>query len=102
MQHRVRLSDADLDLIVAALSARRAMRRTPVGRTTIDRLIARLSECTPGNPALLRAGECVHGVSLRGLCGACIERTLRSATLANRGAPPTPPIDTTARAPQSA
>lgn len=50
--HRIRLADEDIILIVAALRARRAMSRG--GREhRIDRLIARLSEGSRGNPKWL-------------------------------------------------
>lgn len=49
--HRVRLTDADLDLIVAALRARGAMTRG-LRRHRIERLAERLSEMAPGNPKL--------------------------------------------------
>jgi hypothetical protein len=51
-EHRVRLEDEDLALIVAALKARRAM-STGLREHRIDRLIARLAEMTPGNPKWL-------------------------------------------------
>ena len=47
--HRIRLSDDDVLLIAAALKARAAMTRGP-RRHRIERLAARLLECTPGNP----------------------------------------------------
>src|ERR1700686_4130014 len=89
MQHRIRLSDADIDLITAALAARRAMRRSEAGRRELDNLIARLDNCAPGNPALLRSGECIHGVPLADLCEKCRARTLRHVRLDRDVAPPT-------------
>lgn len=47
--HRIRLTDQDVALIVAALKARRAMTES-VRQHHVDRLIARLSEGTRGNP----------------------------------------------------
>jgi hypothetical protein len=47
--HRVRLNDEDLALILAALRSRRAMTRGPRGHR-VDRLVARLAEMTRGNP----------------------------------------------------
>jgi len=52
--HRIRLTDQDVALILAALRARRAMARE-LREHHIDRLIARLAEMAPGNPKL------VHG-----------------------------------------
>jgi hypothetical protein len=47
--HRVRLSDEDLALIVAALRARAAM-SGPMRRHRIERLATRLAEGARGNP----------------------------------------------------
>jgi N6-adenosine-specific RNA methylase IME4 len=47
--HRIRLSDDDLSLIVAALKARAAM-AGPLRRHRIDRLAERLAEGVRGNP----------------------------------------------------
>ena len=47
--HRVRLTDDDIDLIVAALKARAAM-AGPKRRHRIERLAARLAERSTGNP----------------------------------------------------
>jgi len=47
--HRIRLTDEDLDLIVAALRARAAMTRS-LRRHRIERLAERLAELAPGNP----------------------------------------------------
>ena len=52
-EHRIRLTDDDLALIVASLAARRAMSRA-VRRERIDALVERLSECARGNPAFRR------------------------------------------------
>jgi hypothetical protein len=49
--HRVRLTDEDLELIVAALRARRAM-ATGLREHRVDRLVARLAEMSRGNPKL--------------------------------------------------
>jgi hypothetical protein len=46
---RIRLSDEDLSLIVAALRARAAM-AGPIRRHRIERLATRLAEGTRGNP----------------------------------------------------
>jgi len=49
IDHRVRLTDTDLDVIVSALRAR----LSGVGdlrREYIERLVLRLEEMTPGNP----------------------------------------------------
>ena len=48
-QHRVRLTEKDLALILAALNARRAMTRG-LRRHRTERLYERLSEMTRGNP----------------------------------------------------
>ena len=48
--HRIRLTDEDMVIIGAALRARLAMRRGPK-RIATRRLMDRLAECTPGNPA---------------------------------------------------
>jgi hypothetical protein len=50
--HRVRLADEDIALIVAALKSRRAMARG-LREHRVDRLVARLSEMTRGNPKWL-------------------------------------------------
>lgn len=50
--HRIRLQDADIALIVAALKSRRAM-TGGVRQHHVDRLIARLEEGTRGNPRWL-------------------------------------------------
>lgn len=47
--HRVRLTDEDAELIVAALNARRAG-LTGGRRLRLDQLVERLSEMRPGNP----------------------------------------------------
>lgn len=47
--HRVRLNDEDLSLIVAALRARAAM-AGPLRRHRIERLADRLADLAPGNP----------------------------------------------------
>ena len=49
--HRIRLTDDDIALIVAALRARRAMSRGLRGHR-VDRLVARLAEAGRGNPKL--------------------------------------------------
>lgn len=49
--HRIRLSDDDLGLIVAALKARAAM-AGPMRAHRITRLADRLGECSRGNPKL--------------------------------------------------
>ncbi len=47
--HRIRLTDEDIELLLAALRSRRAMRSgLPLHR--VDRLVARLSEASRGNP----------------------------------------------------
>lgn len=48
-QHRVRLTDQDIDLIVAALRARRAG-LSGVSREECEWLALRLAEMRPGNP----------------------------------------------------
>jgi hypothetical protein len=50
--HRIRLADEDIALIVSALRARRAMSQG-LREHRIDRLIARLSEGSRGNPKWL-------------------------------------------------
>ena len=49
MDHRIRLSDDDLALIVASLRARAAM-AGPVRKHRVDRLATRLAEGGRGNP----------------------------------------------------
>lgn len=49
MDHRIRLTDEDIVLIVAALRARRAMSRA-AREHRIDRLIERLADLARGNP----------------------------------------------------
>lgn len=49
MDHRIRLTDDDLALIVAALKARAAMTRG-LRRHRIERLALRLAELSRGNP----------------------------------------------------
>ena len=51
MDHRIRLSDDDIVLIVASLRARAAM-AGELRRHRIERLAARLAECSRGNPKL--------------------------------------------------
>lgn len=53
--HRVRLTDEDIALIVAALKARAAM-AGPMRRHRIERLASRLAEGQRGNPKW-RIGE---------------------------------------------
>jgi len=50
--HRIRLTDDDIALIVAALHARAAM-TSGLRRHRIDRLAARLAEAQRGNPKWL-------------------------------------------------
>jgi hypothetical protein len=47
--HRVRLTDTDLSLIVSALRARAAM-CTGMRRHQVERLAERLGDVAPGNP----------------------------------------------------
>jgi hypothetical protein len=49
--HRIRLSDEDIALIIAALRARRAM-SAGLREHRIDRLMTRLGEGKRGNPKL--------------------------------------------------
>lgn len=49
MQHRIRLTDDDLALIIASLRARAAM-AGPLRRHRVERLADRLAELSPGNP----------------------------------------------------
>ena len=48
-EHRLRLTDEDLDLIVAALRSRMAMTRGP-RRHRVARLVERLADIGRGNP----------------------------------------------------
>jgi hypothetical protein len=48
-EHRLRLTDSDIALLVAALRARRAM-TTGARAHRVQRLIDRLTECVRGNP----------------------------------------------------
>lgn len=50
--HRIRLTDSDLALIIASLKARKTM-TSRLRRHQVERLIARLTECAPGNPMFL-------------------------------------------------
>ena len=50
--HRIRLSDEDIALIVSALRSRRAMAKG-LREHRVDRLVARLSEGSRGNPKWL-------------------------------------------------
>jgi hypothetical protein len=52
MDHRIRLTDEDLELIVAALRSRAAMTRN-LRRHRVERLAARLAEMSRGNPKWL-------------------------------------------------
>lgn len=52
MDHRVRLSDDDIALIVAALRSRAAMTRS-LRRHRIERLASRLAEGVRGNPKFI-------------------------------------------------
>jgi hypothetical protein len=47
--HRIRLSDDDIALLVAALRARAAMTRG-LRNHRVERLATRLAELSPGNP----------------------------------------------------
>lgn len=49
--HRIRLDDYELDLIVSALRARRAMVKNPGKRGNLESLILRLADRQPGNPS---------------------------------------------------
>jgi len=49
-KHRIRLTDEEMVVIAASLRARLAMRRGAT-RIVTERLLARLDECSPGNPA---------------------------------------------------
>jgi antitoxin component of MazEF toxin-antitoxin module len=49
--HRIRLDDEALELIVSALYARTAA-VSPKRRTKLLRLAERLADCAPGNPRL--------------------------------------------------
>jgi hypothetical protein len=50
--HRIRLSSEDIALIIRALTCRLAM-TSGLRRHRVERLRARLFECTPGNPKLI-------------------------------------------------
>lgn len=54
--HRIRLTDDDLSLIIAALRAREAM-TTKLRRHHVRRLIERLDQVSPGNPKWLISEE---------------------------------------------
>ena len=54
-EHRIRLNDEDIALIVAALTARAGMARG-ARLHRVNRLVARLSECQRGNPQWLLDG----------------------------------------------
>lgn len=47
--HRIRLSDEDVALIIRGLRCRAAMTRG-LRKHHVERLAARLAECVPGNP----------------------------------------------------
>src|ERR1051326_5442910 len=93
MIHRVSLSDADLDLLVSALRARRAMLKARSTREHLDYLIARFLDCTRGNPHVIRGGRCVHGLPQAARCDRCVERIQLLAGLANQQERPTSPSD---------
>lgn len=64
--HRIRLSDDDIDLIVAALRARRAM-TSDLRRHRIERLASRLADLARGNPKWrLDESEQAHEDELEG------------------------------------
>jgi hypothetical protein len=67
-QHRVRLTDDELSLVVSALRARLAMMRG-ARRQWASRLIERLDEGVPGNPSW-RFGWESHGDLVERLFGA--------------------------------
>jgi hypothetical protein len=48
-EHRIRLSDEDIAILLRGLSARAAMTKG-LRRHRIERLAGRLAECSPGNP----------------------------------------------------
>ena len=60
--HRIRLNDEDLDLVVAALYARAAA-LSPKSRQRVLRLAERLAECAPGSPKLRFAWDDAAEVS---------------------------------------
>jgi hypothetical protein len=66
MDHRIRLSDDDIELIVAALRSRAAMTHG-VRKHRLERLVTRLSEGARGNPKLtLGKYEQTHENNLSG------------------------------------
>ena len=58
--HRIRLDDSDLELIVASLRARLAM-TGGARRAQMERLITRLQDVAPGNPAWRLGGTGGYG-----------------------------------------
>jgi len=70
--HRIRLTDDDIALIVSALRARAGM----AGAERLDRcarLVERLTEGARGNPQF-RAPRCIHDVPLTLPCVRCQKR----------------------------
>lgn len=89
MQHRIRLSDADLDLLIASLRARRAMVKGVAQREHLQNLVDRFVDCTRGNPHLVKGGRCVDGVPLAVRCDRCRARSAQASALASLATQPT-------------
>jgi ribosomal protein L44E len=71
-QHRIRLDDDDIALIVSALRSRAGM----AGAERLDRcarLVERLTEGSRGNPKF-RTPRCIHDVPLELPCARCRKR----------------------------
>lgn len=63
--HRVRLDDHELALVVSALKARAAGLHSEDNRRAVKRLAERLEECSPGNPWMILGWlECYPGAEL--------------------------------------
>jgi len=91
--HRIRLTDDDIALIVSALRSRAGI----AGAERLDRcarLIARLTEGARGNPQF-RAPRCVHDVPLAVPCARCYKRNASQVAIQRRrieeSAPPANP-----------
>ncbi len=94
--HRIRLTEADIELVVGALAARRA----GVGRDRqrhIEALIARLSDGGSGNPRWRLSAPCpvdptrVHWPPIHWSCPSCQGHIEQSATPASPAARPNTP-----------
>ena len=86
-EHRIRLTEEDLAIIVAALRARLAMARG-TRRTRILELADRLDDVGRGNPRVRFGQQCEHGVGWHDFCARCSERSARASALASQQGQP--------------